>query len=67
MPQNVCRKWILGTYLVVQWLRCHASNAGGVGSISGRGTKAQHATWCSQKIKTKKLKKERKWILSKYK
>jgi len=28
-----------GTSLVVQWLRLHASNAGGVGSIPGWGIK----------------------------
>ena len=34
--------WI-GTSLVVQRLRLHASNAGGVGSIPGWGTKIPHA------------------------
>ena len=29
----------LGTSLAVQWLRLHASNAGGMGSIPGLGTK----------------------------
>ena len=29
----------LGNFLVVQWLRLHASNAGGPGSIPGQGTK----------------------------
>ena len=33
-----------GTSLVVQWLRPHASNAGGTSSIPGRGTKIPHAT-----------------------
>ena len=28
----------LGTSLVVQWLRLHAPNAGGLGSIPGQGT-----------------------------
>ena len=32
-----------GTSLVVQGLRLHASNAGGVGSISGWGRKIPHA------------------------
>ena len=32
----------VGTSLAVQWLRLHASNAGGVGSIPGRTT----ATLC---------------------
>ena len=29
-----------GTSLVVQWLRLHASDAGGLGSISGQGRKS---------------------------
>ena len=33
------------------WLRLHASNAGGVGSIPGQGTKIPHAVWHSQKKK----------------
>ena len=32
-----------GTSLVVQWLRRHASPAGGAGSIPGQGTKIPHA------------------------
>ena len=32
-----------GTSLVVQWLRLHALNAGGPGSIPGQGTKIPHA------------------------
>ena len=35
----------------VQWLRLHATTAGGVGSIPGRGTKIPHAGQCGQKIK----------------
>ena len=50
-------KWI-GTYLVVQWLRLHASTARDVGSIPGWGTKIPHAMWCSQKVKKKKKKEE---------
>ena len=38
-----------GTFLAVQWLRLRASNAGGVGSIPGQGTKILLATWHSQK------------------
>ena len=38
-----------GTSLAVQWLRLHASTAGGAGSIPGRGTKIPHAAWHSQK------------------
>ena len=29
----------LGNFLVVQWLRLHASSAGGPGSVPGQGTK----------------------------
>ena len=32
----------LGTSLVVQWLRLHASNAGGTGLIPGQGSKIPH-------------------------
>ena len=35
---------LTGTSLVVQWLRLSAPNAGGVGSIPGRGTRFPHAT-----------------------
>ena len=34
--------WKLGTSLVVQWLRLHAPNGGGLGSIPGRGTRIPH-------------------------
>ena len=30
-----------GTSLVVQWLRLHAPNAGGLGSIPGQGTRSR--------------------------
>ena len=42
-----------GTSLAVQWLRLHASIAGGAGSIPDRGTKIPHAMRCSQKKKKK--------------
>ena len=46
-----------GTSLVVQWLRLHASNAGGAGLIPGWETKIPRAMWRGQKIeKVKKLK-----------
>ena len=35
--------------LVVQWLRLHASNTGGAGSIPGLGNKIPHATGHGQK------------------
>ena len=34
---------------MVQLLRLRASNAGGVGSIPGQGTKIPQAAWCGQK------------------
>ena len=42
---------LLGTFLVVQWLRLHASTAGGMGSIPGWGTKMLHALQCGKKKK----------------
>ena len=44
----------LRTSLVVQWLRLRGSNAGGVGSIPGWGTKIPHAAWSGQEIKINK-------------
>ena len=43
-----------GTYLVIYWLRFHASTAGGMGSIPDQGTKIPHATWHGQKRKINK-------------
>ena len=39
------------TSLVIQWFRCHDSNAMGVGSIPGPGTKIPHAIWPWEKEK----------------
>ena len=39
----------MGTSLEVQWLRLCASNAGGMGSITGQGTKIPHAVRRGQK------------------
>ena len=36
LVMRIQRKTIFGTSLAVQWLRPHASNAGGVGSIPGQ-------------------------------
>ena len=36
---------------MVQWLRLSASNAGGMDSIPGQGTKIPHALRCGQKKK----------------
>lgn len=44
-----------GGFLVVQWLRLCASNAGGLGSIPGGETKTSHATQCDQKKKKLKF------------
>ena len=41
----------MGTSLVGQWLRLHASTAGSAGSIPGQGTKIPHAALLSQKKK----------------
>ena len=38
-------EWSWGNSLAVQWLRLHASTAGGTGSIPGRGIKISHAVW----------------------
>ncbi|TEA35021.1 hypothetical protein DBR06_SOUSAS9710100, partial [Sousa chinensis] len=49
-------KIISGTSLVVQWVRLRAPNAGGPGSIPGRGTKScMHATTKSSHAATKKF------------
>ena len=37
LPEDSAKN--LGTSLVVQWLRLHASSAEGAGSIPGQGTK----------------------------
>ena len=48
-------KSILRTSLVVQWVRLHTPNAGGPGSIPGRGTRSHiHATTKSLHAATKK-------------
>ena len=43
----------LGTSLAVWWLRLCTSNAGGMGSIPGWGTKIPYAVWHDQKKKKK--------------
>ena len=52
-----------GTSLVAQWLRFHAPNAGGTGSIPGWGTKIPHNVWWGQQ-QQQKLGKEKKILLS---
>ena len=34
------KEWDFGISLVAQWLRLHAPNAGGLGSIPGQGTRS---------------------------
>ena len=47
-----------GTSLEVQWLGLRAFPVKGEGSIPGQGSKIPQATWCSQKKKKKREKKE---------
>ena len=47
-------KRIMGTFLVIQWLRLHVSNVAGVGLIPVWGTKILHASQCHQKLKINK-------------
>ena len=35
---------------MVQWLRLHSSNAGGIGSTPDQGTEILHAIHCGQNI-----------------
>ena len=43
---------------MVQWLTVRASNAGGIGSIPGRGSRSPHAARGSKKKKKEKKKKK---------
>ena len=43
-PNSVLLNSSCGDSLVVQWLRLHASNTGGVGSIPDQGTGISHGT-----------------------
>ena len=48
MSLNLCKirlikNKVAGTSLVVQWLRLHVPNAGGLGFIPGWGTKIPHS------------------------
>ena len=51
-PPSTKKSGILGTSLVVQGLRLHASKAVGIGSIPSQGTKIPHAV--QQKRRRKK-------------
>ena len=44
----------MGMFLVVQWLRLHASTAGSVDLIPCQGSKSLHAVRCGQKENTTK-------------
>ena len=50
------QKFVTGTFLVVQWLRIHAPNAGDMGSITGQGTRSHvrqlRVCLLQQKLKT---------------
>ena len=48
--ETVAYKGTQGTFLVVQWLRLGAFNAGGTGRIPGPGTKILHDTVQPKKI-----------------
>ena len=52
-------KGVPGASLVVQWLRHHASSAGGTSSIPGQGTKIPPGTKSERKKKIKCSKSER--------
>ena len=52
---NYVRIDIVGTSLVVQWLRFHSSYAGDVSSIPGWGTKIRYAPMYGKKKKKKRI------------
>ena len=52
--RKLSRKQKDGASLAVQWLRVCACNAGGAGSIPGRGTRIPHATGPKKKKKVKR-------------
>ena len=52
-PFLFCKMWYPETSLAVQWLRLHASNIAGTGSIPGWGSKIPHATWPKKKKKSR--------------
>ena len=51
-----------GTSLVVQWLRLHAPNAGGLGLIPGQVTRSRYSQIKKEKRKRRKAKEKRKDI-----
>ena len=51
---SLIQKLAIGVFPGVQWLRLHASSAGGgdgMGSIPSQGTKIPHTMECGQKFK----------------
>ena len=46
---------VFGISMTVQWLRLHASNAGGAGSIPGQRTRIPHAAGHGQKEKKQRV------------
>ena len=56
----IVEKSPMGTSLAVQWLRLHASTAGGTGLISGLGTEIPHAEWSGQNKQTNRMKLKKK-------
>ena len=54
-PVNLCviKTHRSGTSLAAQWLRLHASSAGSISSIPGRGTKIPHAVQPKKKTQNK--------------
>ena len=48
-------EYFYGTSLTVQWIRLHASEVGGTGSIPGQATGIPHAARCGQKENSKNI------------
>ena len=46
--KRVVLKLFGGSSQAAQWLRCHTSTSGSVGSATGQGTKISHATQYGQ-------------------
>ena len=49
---TIFKRMAVGTPLAVQWLRLHASIAGGKSSVPGQGAKILHAVHAAKKIHT---------------
>jgi len=55
---SLLKNGALGTSLAVEWLRFHASSAGGMGLIFGKGTRIPHAAGSFKKKKKKENKRK---------